>query len=83
MSWVSVGVLLVFDYWCSIKRSVHTAGVSALKGTCDFIRRGTEWANRNLATMVIIWKLLDGEKSPPLDIVLMNAAAALVAAGPR
>jgi anthranilate phosphoribosyltransferase len=29
----------------------------------------------------IIWKLLDGEKSPRRDIVLMNAAAALVAAG--
>jgi anthranilate phosphoribosyltransferase len=29
----------------------------------------------------IIWKLLDGEKSPRRDIVMMNAAAALVAAG--
>ncbi|HWG48617.1 MAG TPA: anthranilate phosphoribosyltransferase [Candidatus Acidoferrales bacterium] len=29
----------------------------------------------------IIWKVLDGEKSPRRDIVLMNAAAALVAAG--
>ena len=29
----------------------------------------------------IIWKLLEGEKSPRRDIVLMNAAAALVAAG--
>jgi len=29
----------------------------------------------------IIWKLLDGEKSARRDIVLMNAAAALVAAG--
>src|SRR5438270_8404619 len=29
----------------------------------------------------IIWKILEGEKSPRRDIVLMNAAAALVAAG--
>jgi anthranilate phosphoribosyltransferase len=29
----------------------------------------------------IIWKILGGEKSPRRDIVLMNAAAALVAAG--
>jgi anthranilate phosphoribosyltransferase len=29
----------------------------------------------------IIWKVLEGEKSPRRDIVLMNAAAALVAAG--
>ncbi len=29
----------------------------------------------------IIWSILDGEKSPRRDIVLMNAAAALVAAG--
>ena len=29
----------------------------------------------------IIWNILDGEKSPRRDIVLMNAAAALVAAG--
>ncbi|HSM85442.1 MAG TPA: anthranilate phosphoribosyltransferase [Candidatus Limnocylindrales bacterium] len=29
----------------------------------------------------IIWKILKGEKSPRRDIVLMNAAAALVAAG--
>ncbi len=29
----------------------------------------------------IIWRILDGEKSPRRDIVLMNAAAALVAAG--
>src|SRR5579864_5577481 len=40
MSGVSIGVLL---NW-----SVHTAGISALKGTCDFIRRGTEWANSAL-----------------------------------
>jgi anthranilate phosphoribosyltransferase len=29
----------------------------------------------------IIWSILEGEKSPRRDIVLMNAAAALVAAG--
>jgi anthranilate phosphoribosyltransferase len=29
----------------------------------------------------IIWKILEGERSPRRDIVLMNAAAALVAAG--
>lgn len=33
------------------------------------------------ANAEIIWKILGGEKSPRRDIVLMNAAAALVAAG--
>jgi hypothetical protein len=37
---------LVFDFDFSLERSVHTAGFSALKGTCDFIRRRMESANR-------------------------------------
>jgi hypothetical protein len=55
MSGVSVGVLttdvlfgvqfLAFCFGVQFNWSIHTAGVSALKGTCDFIRRGREWAN--------------------------------------
>jgi anthranilate phosphoribosyltransferase len=33
------------------------------------------------ANAEIIWKILEGEKSPRRNVVLMNAAAALVAAG--
>jgi len=47
----------------------NTAPLSAITG-------GDTKANADM-----IWKILEGEKSPRRDIVLMNAAAALVAAG--
>lgn len=47
----------------------NTAPLSAISG-------GDTKTNADM-----IWKILEGEKSPRRDIVLMNAAAALVAAG--
>jgi len=56
MSGVSVGVLL---NW-----SVHTAGISALKGTSDFIRHGREWANEGKVAANEITKGCHSESRP-------------------